>query len=400
MNTQTRLSRFILFFTCPLILLIFCQSNTLQNKPHINIEFIRALQNPLPDGKGHGNSHLLPGMPKDGPCFAVSWATSYENCTVGFYNANLELVATWREPVAGGDKVMCLTAGDLDDDGKNEILLSVRKQAPGVYALRWNEKSRKLETMWSFLDVKKDRYYRGIEVGNFTSHKGKEVCFGGDGSGLYLLDQNGKLITHSDQPTKTIQRIDVCDNNNDGYDEMIVSTGREPGEVHYLKWDPFTYELATLWTANVTPNGRGGNNCYEALYHPKGHPNKEEAAIAVNTEQEAPDSTRNGSILLLDMNGQELWRYDYTPEDERGGACGFADVTGDGVPEIFSRYSRILTEPKELGILILNNKGQLLAKIPNIPASSAGPYVYRPNGPEAKPIYLIATTTVYEIKTD
>ncbi len=362
----------------------------------IVLKHVRTLENPFAHGRGGGNSHLLPGMPKDGPCFAVSWATSYEDCTAAFYNADLDLVAAWREPLAGGDKVMCITAGDLDGDGNNEILLTIRMQAPGVYALRWNQETRKLETLWFFLDVKQGPYYRGIEVGNFTQNPGREVCFGGDNSGLYLLDQYGKLLSHAKQLKKTIQRIDVCDYDGDGYDEAIVSTGRSPGQVHYLKWNPETCAMRTLWTANVTPNGLGGNNCYEALYHKNGHPNGG-PAIAVNTEQESPKETRDGSILMLDMNGKELWRYNYTPDDERGGACGFADMTGDGVPEIISRYSRMLKPPSETGVLILSNKGKLQAKIPNITASSAGPYVYRPNGPGSQPVYLIATTNVYEI---
>jgi hypothetical protein len=363
----------------------------------ITIEHVRKLEAPVSMQGASGNSHLLPGMPKDGPCFAVSWATSYENCTVGFYNADLELVDTWREPWKGGEKVMTLTAGDLDDDGENEILLTVRKEGAAAYALRWNKTTQKLETRWAFKGTNKGPFYRGIEVGNFTNHPGKEVCFGGDGSGLYLLDNNGQLIRWSSQPSSTIQRIDVCDNDGDGYDEMIVSTGRNPGEVHYMKWDPESYEPQIMWSAKVTQDGLGGDNCYEALYHQNGHPDGG-PAIAVNTEQEAPTEARSGSVLLLDMDGNELWRYIYTAEEERGGACGFADVTGEGVPEIFSRYSRILTEPHELGVVIFDNKGNLLAKIPNVSAGSAGPYVFCPNGPPTSPLYLIATTNVYEIK--
>ena len=365
-------------------------------QPTIGLRHVKSLESPFPSPDVSGNSHLLPGVSPNGPCLAVSFATTYEDCTAAFYNADLELIATWREPVTGGDKVMCLTAGDLDGDNNSEIVLTIRMQAPGAYAFRWNETTRKLEQLWSFLDVKKGPYYRGIEVGNFTKHEGREVCFGGNRSGLYLLDRHGKLIAHSQALTKTIQRIDVCDHDGDGYDEMVVSTGRNPGQVTYARWDPNTAELEILWTADVTPGGRGGNNCYEALYHPNGHPNGG-GAIAVSTERESPPETRAGSLLMLDMNGKELWHYVYTPEDERGGACGFADITGDGVPEIFSRYSRELKEPRERGLLILDNTGRRLAKIPNVAVSSAGPYAFRPNGPGTQPVYLVATTEVYEV---
>jgi hypothetical protein len=391
--------RILLAVSVIVLMTIATGSSKNDEVPIIKIRHVKTLESPFPIPGVSGNSHLLPGMAPGGPCFGVSYATTYEDCTAAFYNAKLELVATWREPVAGGDKVMCMTAGDLDGDGKSEIVLSIRMQAPGTYAFRWNEKTRKLEQLWSFLDVKRGSYYRGIEVGNFTKHEGKEVCFGGNGSGLYLLDRNGKLIAHSRVPTKTIQRIDVCDNDGDGYDEVVISTGRNPGRVTYAKWNPETYALDVLWTADVTPGGRGGNNCYEALYHPQGHPNGG-GAIAVSTERESPKETRAGSLLMLDMDGKELWHYVYTPDDERGGACGFADITGDGKPEIVSRYSRELQEPKERGVLILDNTGRLLAKVPNVAASSAGPYVFRPNGPGTKPVYLTATTEVYEITVE
>jgi hypothetical protein len=372
------------------------------SQPVIRIRHVCKLQDPRPDDPGGGNSYLLKGMPHDSPNISASFATTYDDCTAGFYNADLELVDSWRDPVAGGDMVMCVTTGDLDNDGHNEIILTTRSGASGVHALRWNPKTRKLEEIWSFLktpSVRTQAYFRGTGVGNFTKHEGREVCFGGDGTGLYLVDQHGKLISHDRMNLKTIQRIDICDNNADGYDEMIVSTGRNPGHVHYAHWTPKDQSLQVIWSANVTPNGRGGNNCYEALYHPNGHP-EGGPGIAVNTEQEAPREMRAGSVLLLDMEGRELWCYVYNEDEERGGACDFADITGNGVPEIISRYSRTLKQPHELGVLILNNHGRRLARIPNVSACTAGPYVFRPNGPGTKPVYVLAQMNIYEIKVE
>jgi hypothetical protein len=315
---------------------------------------------------------------------------------VGFYGADFRLLAQWREPVAQGDMVMCVTSGDLDDDGTPEIVLSVRLQAPGAYALRWNKQTRQIEPKWSFLDVQRGRFYRGVCAGNFTSHPGREVCFGGDGTGLYLLDQHGRLIRHDRTIGNTIQRIDVCDADRDGHDEMIVSVGRNPGRVYYARWAK-DLSLQVLWSADVTPGGRGGNNCYEALYHPNGHP-KGGPAIAVNTEKETPPQA--GSILLLDMKGRELWRYVYDRDEERGGACGFADVTGDGVPEIISRYRRVASEPREKGVLVLDNRGKKLARLPGVEVGTAGPYVFRPRGAGTRPFYLLGQNRIYEIQAE
>ena len=371
-------------------------------QPVIRIHHVGTLRNPRPDDRGGGNSYLLEGMPQGAPRISASFATGYDDCTEGFYNANLEPVDSWRDPVAGGDMVMCATTGDLDNDGLNEVVLTTRSGASGVHAFRWNPKARKLEKLWSFLDTPSVRtvaYFRGTAVGNFTEHEGREVCFGGDATGLYLIDRHGQLIGHDGTIRETIQRIDICDNDADGYDELIISTGRSPGRVYYAHWTSNGRRIQIRWSANVTPNGRGGNNCYEALHHPNGHP-EGGPAIAVNTEQEAPRELRAGSILLLDMKGRELWCYVYTAEEERGGACDFADITGDGIPEIISRYSRSLSQPAELGVLILDNRGKRLARVPNVSACSAGPYVFRPNGPGTKPIYLLAQTNVYEIQVE
>ena len=379
----------------------------------IEIRHVRTLENPLPGS--NGNCHLLPGTAGEEPRFAVSLATSYDNCTVVFYNAQLEKVATWREPIAGGEKGMVITSGDLDGDGGVEIVLSVRKKAAGAYALQWNERTDEMDTIWSFTDVHEAPFYRGIEVGNFTADEGKEVCLGADDGGLYLLDKDGKFLARRNLKGATIQSIDVCDHDGDGLDEMIVATGRNPGQVHYVRWVPETLELDVAWSANVTPDyrrgddydgpvfyhdgtptRRGGNNSYEALYHPNGHPDGG-GAIAVGTEQESPRYARAGSVLLLDMEGRELWHYTYPPAEERGGACGFADITGDGRPEILSRYERKLTGTQEVGILIFDNRGCVLARIPGVTASSAGPYVFRPNGDGTHPIYVLATRNVYEV---
>jgi hypothetical protein len=66
------------------------------------------------------------------------------------------------------------------------------------------------------------------------------------------------------------------------------------------------------------------------------------------------------------------------------------------VPNDLVSKVRELKEPREWGVLILDNTGSRLAKVPNVAVSSAGPYVFRPNGPGTTPVYLTATTEVYE----
>ena len=101
----------------------------------IRICQVRQLENPRTDGRGGGNSYRLDGMPQDAPSISASFATSYQDCTEGFYDANLKLMDSWRDPVADGDMVMCVTTGDLNNDGHREIVLTTRSEASGVHAI-------------------------------------------------------------------------------------------------------------------------------------------------------------------------------------------------------------------------------------------------------------------------
>jgi hypothetical protein len=212
-----------------------------EDRYSISIDYLQAMENPRSDDKGEENSYVLEGMDHNAPNFCASFPDGYDDCTVGFYDANLNLVDSWRDPVADGDMVMCATAGDIDNDGHNEIVLTTRSGASGVHVFRWNTETRELDEMWSFLDtptVQTQAYFRGTAIGNFTDHEGLEVCFGGARTGLYLLDQHGQLITHAPGTIPdVVQRIDICDNDGDGYDEMIISSGRDDpgGKVYYAR---------------------------------------------------------------------------------------------------------------------------------------------------------------------
>ena len=78
--------------------------------PIIKIRHTKSLESLFSIAEVSGNSHLLDGVVPNGPCFGVSYATTYKDCTAVFYNSKMELVATQREPMAGGDQVMCMTA--------------------------------------------------------------------------------------------------------------------------------------------------------------------------------------------------------------------------------------------------------------------------------------------------
>ena len=342
---------------------------------------------PRPVG-GSANSYVLrqhAALARNGaPIVVVPWHTSYEDCTAVFYDERLHPLATWRDAL--GEQVMNATDGDLDEDGLPEILLTLRMWKPGVAVLHYDAERRELQTVWEYRRDTQGIFHRGSAIGQFTASPGREAVFGSSRGELLLLDRHGKLLANRVLDKQAvIQRIDLIDVDADGYDEMVIATGRSPGRVWLVRWNPESAELQVLWNRDVTPEGRGGDNCYEAVVHLQGHPDGG-PAIAAATEREHDPQT--GSILLLDLKGNIAWQDVFAPADRRAGGCDFRDVTGDHVPEIVGRS----TGPHKL--VIYSNRGRRIGGIQNCRTGSAGPCVIERLGRRS---LLVATSQAYEI---
>jgi hypothetical protein len=353
----------------------------------IRLQSVSDWTSPIPKGSS-ANSFLLRRHAaedtSDVPVIAVPWHTSYEDCTTVFYDRQLKPVGEWRE--SQGEQVMNATDGDLDGDGVPEILLTLRMRKPGVAILQYDRQDGQLRTLWEYRRDTTDRFHRGSAIGQFTSHAGREVVFGSSRGELILLDQHGELIANRVlDPKCVIQRIDLCDIDDDGYQEMVVATGRNPGRVWLVAWNSRTAEIDVRWQRTLTPGGAGGDNCYEAVFHAAGHPQGGPAIAAVTEQEHQPQA---GSFVLLDLAGKIVWQDVLRAEDRRAGGCDFRDVTGDAAPEIVGRS----TGPYKL--LLYSNRGERIGAIANCRTGSAGPCVLPRAG---KPSLLIATSEVYEI---
>ena len=383
-------------FLLLLLSVVGCNSQP-HSKNTLKVEKVKRLENNF--GKGVGNSYYLRNLPKGYPILAESCSKNYKDCTVAFYDDDFNLLAGYREPNYPGEKIMNIFSDDIDLDGEPEILMSVRRTKPGMICLNWDPEKKQFHEKWHFTmdGTDKGPYHRGCIAGNFTNHPGKEVCLGSSRGILYLFSSEGKLITAAMPKPKTIQRICTCDMNNDGYDELIISTGRNPGAVIYCKWEPESLRFIKIWETNVTACKGSGNNCYEAVFQPNGHPDGGPAIGAVTEQEKSEDGQGavEGSFLLLDMKGNIVWQQVLDKSEGRSGGCDFMDVTGDGVPEILGRYSDSSVEGT--GILIYNNKGERLGKYPGVTASSAGPQVFYLTKNNEKRTYCVATNTVYRI---
>lgn len=340
-------------------------------RPSLGFELAARHANPVRLG-GLQASYVLRGVPIDGPCVATTWSKSYEDAMAVFYDADARVVGTWRDD--GGEMPMNITDGDLDGDGRAEILIVTRWNRPGAHVLGWDAQRRELVPRWSHRVETNDRFYRGSAIGNFTASPGREVVFGDSKGGLILLDRDGRVLAQRRLTNgKTIQRIDVADTDGDGRDEMIIATGRNPGEVRLVQWTA-ELRLDERWRTNVTPDGQGGANCYEVQWHPQGHPGSG-PAIAATTDQE--EGGHKGSVVLLDVKGKILWQRVFAPEEGRAGGCGFGDLDGDGQPEIVTRISG----PK--GMVVYDWHGERLTVSTAVPTTAAGPQIVRwhPDGP-------------------
>lgn len=337
-------------------------------------------------GGGPRNSYVLPHMPSDGPCIASTFAKSYEDGMTVFHNAAYEEVGTWRDE--GGEMAMNVTDGDLDGDGQAEILIVTRWNKSGAFVLGWDTQARQLRPRWSYVRDTDDRFHRGSAIGNFTPDEGKEVVFGSSEGEILLLDKDGRLLANRVlEGWKAIQRIDIVDSDNDGYHEMIVATGRHPGMVHLVGWTS-DHKLEEKWRTVLTPDGKGGVNCYEAIYHPNGHPDGG-PAIAATTEQEKDGY--NGSVALLDMQGQILWQDFFADEEGRAGGCGFGDLNGDGRPEIVTRSTG------GCDMFVYDNRGTRIGAVQGVRTTAAGPAVARLE--DDGPPLLVTVGAVYSIES-
>ncbi len=382
-----------------LLSVVTCNSQP-SRQGNLKVKHVTQLKNDF--NKGTGNSYYLQGMPEGYPIIGESCSPNYEDCTVAFYDENFNLLAGYREPNYPGEKIMNIFSDDLDMDGEPEILMSVRKVKPGMVCLNWDPEKKELREKWIFPIEGQEGgpYHRGCIAGNFTDHPGKEVCFGSSRGTLYLLTSEGKLIITAIPLYKTIQRICTCDIDNDGYDEMVISIGRNPGRVIYGKWDVKSLSFDIIWETNVTAPAGSGSNCYEAIFHPNGHPAGGPAIGAV-TERESGKGGKplvEGSFLLLDMKGNILWQYILPKHEGRSGGCDFKDINGDGIPELLGRYSN--KKPGGTGLLIYNNKGERLGKFPGVTASSAGPHVFFLNKKGNKETYFVTKDNVYQILSE
>ena len=339
------------------------------------------------------NVFVLKGMKANEPQVAAVFydtgPTNVYSAQVAFYDSWLNLMDTWTIPdpsQSNPDMVMLVTSGDLNGDGKNEIALVGRQRSAGVYVTQWNGQSQHIENLWNYPlgTIPSSEYARGVAVGKFVPDSvspGKQVAFGGTpaSSLFYVLNNGGGLLSQgvAGFGNRVVQHIEAVDLDSDGLDEMLLSTGRDGGRVTAYEYNQVTNQWGVSWSVNATSGKNVGNDVYGVSYHPTGGPTGG-PAVAFATESESLTEL-HGSVGLLDLTHFDsqgrpviLWQQAY-PENARPSSVDFADITGDGVPELMARMS-FLDHTQKLAIY--DNRGNLIAAPVVDLAETMTPYVF------------------------
>jgi hypothetical protein len=340
----------------------------------ISLQLITSYNSPGPEWTGSIVYPLHVTGP-GGPSFAIVWNKAGGLSLCHFYDIHMNYLdqfytSTAHEGEFKGtfdyEKIMNVTSGDIDGDGVNEIAIIARQRDLGVYLMRWDSTGKKIEPIWRYQGPP-TTFQRALAIGFFSPNEGGTLAFGNDGGDLFLLDKDKQLITTAYLNGKTVQNIRPANTDGDDLDEMYIATGRNPGEVWKVVYE--NDQLETKWHVSVTQDSGTGDNCYEIWPHPNGNP---EGGWGIGGATEQEEGTIMGSMFVMDINGNIKWQEVHPQDAPRAGGAHFADVNGDGIPELITRARG---GPVDSIILIRNVYGQVLCKqAVEGPISTSGPY--------------------------
>jgi len=337
---------------------------------------------PAPSGGWTGSTVYHLNRFSSGPRFAVVWgraASPYDENMVEIYDVNMNLLYEFHTstshpaPFTGThnySKITNVSCGDTDQDGNFEVVVLARASLnndidKGVYLMEWNGST--MVPVWRYAGPA-TAFQHAVEIGNFYTSTGREVAFGNNEGYIYVLNKSKvlqKTLTISGTG-KTVQNIRANDTNANGYDELYVSTGRNPGRVH--RYERSGSNIVLAWSTNVTALSGSGDNCYEIWPHASGHPS---GGWGIGGVTEKEEGTVAGSMFVLNTSGAIQWQYVHPSDTPRAGGCEYRDMTGDGLPDLLTRGAE---GTYGLATLIRDRSGNLVMKDATPDGSTVGPY--------------------------
>jgi hypothetical protein len=338
-------------------------------------------------------------------------ADSSSGVNVAVYDHTGQLMPGWPQHFGGADEVRAITAGDLDGDGKYEIVVNKTNTGPAtaVYELDgslrpgWPEVNHSIcdpappaEACWDF-----GGYNQNIGLADMDGDGRLDVISTYDAIGFGIFHDDGTpFLTASaftdrvdtaveayndlalaeqgwgtgDRSEFTSSPPALADVNRDGTRNVVVVGDHESSQ-------STTNQGVTYWVLNPdmtrppgweSPKNSGGpvaygdlgNNIVTTL------PSPSIANIDDDPGLEILAPSYDGKLYCFDPDGQEKWEYAFgtSPGPYIGASeAVVADLNGDGVPEIIFDTFTTGTASSPDGspnLVILNNNGVLLQQVP------------------------------------
>jgi hypothetical protein len=160
--------------------------------------------------------------------------------------------AFWACPNGASCECPMVWGGDIDNDGKTEIVADVSNDGvytAGTWALNWNEDIQDWDAVPIWTEYGDATVY-GIGIEDIDADGTPEIgvgSYGGTPSG-WLFEWNGadyEMVWHGEYPggEPVIESVALGDADNDGHQEFVFGTQ----QVHIIGWNGQSYyEKATL----------------------------------------------------------------------------------------------------------------------------------------------------------
>ncbi len=160
---------------------------------------------------------------------------------------------SWTCPSGSGYSVPMVWSGDVDNDGKTEVIADVSNldyATAGTWALNWDDTTSTWIGVAVYTGYPAGTTVFGLGVGDVDGDGSPEIGVGSYGGtpGGWLFEWDGDeyiLVWHGEYPGQepVIESVAIGDADNDGEIEFCFGTGN----VHVIGWDgSLYYEEATL----------------------------------------------------------------------------------------------------------------------------------------------------------
>ena len=258
---------------------------------------------------------------------------------------------------AGGRINYTMAIADVDGDGKKELIATTK--SGWVTCLGHGGKLR-----WKFMAEPQSG---PVAVGDINHDGSPEIVFGSDLGKIYCIDARGKYLWHREIDGHFGRSLPlIADPDGDGSMEVLITRSEVCSNAAVLALDGLTGGL--LWEGRTTLHGYGPLAV---------------ADIDGDGITEIIDVDKSTTIYCFSPDGKRKW----AAELEGHGIFfppGIADLDGDGRVELVTGIRR------ENAVIILDNTGHEIQRIPVMGGTNSAPAVTDLDGDGRLEIYMVS----------